>query len=162
MPYTRREFLKGLVALGIVSLAPGVLSCKGKTATTPQPPPIRYGRSVCDFCGMIINEARYAAGAVLEDGTSRLFDDIGDMVLYFRAHPEEKPLAFFVHDYRTEQWIRAETAFYVVSAQILSPMGHGIAAFAQRPQAEAFALEKNGRVLDFSQVRMLSLSQTQP
>ncbi|MFN3975131.1 MAG: nitrous oxide reductase accessory protein NosL [Dehalococcoidia bacterium] len=162
MGCTRRDFLRVVLALGLVAAAPGLASCGRKSAGAPKPPPIRYGRSVCAYCGMIINEARYAAGAVLEGGSSRLFDDIGDMFLYFRAHPEERPLALFVHDYATEQWIRAETAYYVVSPQILSPMGHGIAAFAQRPQAEAFAQEKQGRVLDFSQALMLSLSQMRP
>lgn len=162
MPCTRRSFLQALLATGLLVVAPGLTSCGKRTTGEPQPPPIRYGRSICAYCGMIINEARYAAGAILDDGSARLFDDIGDMLLYLRAHPEERAVALFVHDYHTEQWIRAEPAFYVVSPQILSPMGHGIAAFAQRSAAEAFAQERQGRVLDFSQLRMLSLSQMHP
>ncbi|GBD11706.1 hypothetical protein HRbin23_01378 [bacterium HR23] len=162
MEWTRRDLLKALLALGMGVVAPGLASCKPSSGGEVKPPPIRYGRSVCATCGMIINEAKYSAGAVLAEGTGLVFDDIGCMVLYFRAHPEAKPLAFFVHDYPTEAWIRAESAFYVVSPRILSPMGYGIAAFAQRSQAEGFAQEKQGQVLDFAQVRVLSLSQAQP
>lgn len=47
----------------------------------------------------------------------------------------------WVHDYNSEEWIDAEAAFFVESNAIKSPMGHGLAAFADKSAAEQFAAE---------------------
>ncbi len=38
-------------------------------------------------------------------------------------------VGWWVHDYQSEEWIDATTAWYVVGEQIKSPMNHGMAAF---------------------------------
>jgi copper chaperone NosL len=98
---------------------------------------------------MIIDEARFAAATLTADGAAHKFDDIGDMLAYHREHPELAVRAWFVHDYETETWLRGETAYYVVSPEIASPMGHGIAAFAEQAKAEAFSLEHETLVVAF-------------
>ena len=47
------------------------------TAVADGVPGIVEGRSVCDECGMTIDDIRLAAAWRLPDGTSRVFDDIG-------------------------------------------------------------------------------------
>ncbi|HET7087376.1 MAG TPA: nitrous oxide reductase accessory protein NosL [Anaerolineae bacterium] len=81
------------------------------------------------------------------------FDDIGDMLAYHARHPELEVRARFVHDYNTEECILGETAFYVRSSQIVSPMGHGIAAFRDRSAAETFAGGIGASVLTFDALR---------
>ena len=81
------------------------------------------------------------------------FDDIGDMLAYHAGRPDVQVRAWFVHDYPTEEWIRGETAFYVRSSQIASPMGHGIAAFRDRSAAETFAGGIGASVLTFDALR---------
>jgi copper chaperone NosL len=102
---------------------------------------------------MIISEARFAAASLTAGGQAHKFDDIGDMFAYHQEHPEEQVRAWFVHDYSSEAWIRGETAFYVTAADINSPMGHGIGAFAEKTAAEAFAREHAAEVLAFDSVR---------
>ena len=122
--------------------------------TEPQPPAIAYGQDVCDECGMIIAEARFAAATITTIGGAHKFDDVGNMVLYHMKHPEEQVKAWFVHDYPSETWIRGETAFYVMAAAIDSPMGHGVAAFEAADSAEAFARERSADVLTFDELRV--------
>jgi copper chaperone NosL len=119
----------------------------------PRPPEIIYGQDICEQCGMIISEAKYAAATLVENGDPRKFESIGDMVVYHMEHPDQKVEAWFVHDYNTDSWIRAETAFYVLSERIQSPMPPGLAAFEAEDDAEAFAATVDSVVLSFDEMR---------
>lgn len=113
-----------------------------------QPPDIVYGEDVCERCSMIINEARYAAAYVTGDGQPHLFDDIGGML----AHDHELAddvVVFWVHDFDSEQWLKAEDAHYVKGDHI-TPMGFGIIAFAEPDRAQAWAAEEGGMVMSFA------------
>lgn len=127
---------------------------RGETAATP--PVIRYGEDLCTECNMIINDVRYAAGYAVEIAPGRYeslaFDDIGDLLVHMAKHPEHTIVAWYVHDYTTEEWLDATTAYYVVSEQIHTPMGHGIAAHATEAAAAAMAQERQGEVFDWSEL----------
>ena len=66
---------------------------------------------------------------------------------------EEKVVGWFVHDYETEEWIDATTAFFVVSEEVKSPMNHGIAAHAQKSAAEAMAQKSDGQLFTWQEVQ---------
>jgi copper chaperone NosL len=119
----------------------------------PRPPEISYGQDVCEGCGMIIDDARFAAATLLKDGGSRKFDDIAEMVLYHMDHPDSQVLAWFVHDHDGQHWIRGEPAYYV-TGDFQTPMGGGAAAFEDRSAADSFALEMGGQVLTFDEFRL--------
>ena len=121
-------------------------------SSEPKPPEIAYGRDMCDACGMIIGEPRFAAATLLTDGKTLKFDDAGEMFSYHTRHPELNVRVWFVHDYNSQAWINGHTAFYVMSADIKSPMASGVAAFADQPSAQAFASRLNAQVLTFDQV----------
>ncbi len=139
----------------LVLLWLGVAACT--RASGPRPPDIAYGKDPCAECGMIISDPRFAAAYVTRDGQARLFDDIGDMVVYHRKHSEDVAV-FYVHDYETRAWIDATHAFFVSSPRVHSPMGYGLAAFSDRSRAEAFAREHGGEVKDWARL----LQETQP
>lgn len=124
--------------------------------TTAKPPVIRYGEDLCTECNMIISEPRYAAGYAHEISAghyeSLAFDDIGDLLAHIAKHPEYKIVAWYVHEYESEEWLDATTAFYVVSAQIASPMGHGISAHGTRAAAEQVQQTKGGVVYEWSEL----------
>ncbi|MEW5985521.1 MAG: nitrous oxide reductase accessory protein NosL [Chloroflexota bacterium] len=138
-----------LIALLLLLLLPG---CQ-QPAGVPEPPDITYGQELCDACGMLIDEPRFAAATVLTNGEARQFDDIGDMLAYHAEHPDLAVAAWFVHDYHTEEWLPAETAIYVKSDEIMSPMAHGLAAFADQQAAELLAGQTNGEILTFDKLR---------
>jgi copper chaperone NosL len=102
---------------------------------------------------MQIDEARFAAATMLTSGAYLKFDDIGEMLTYHMEHPQDQVTAWFVHDYQSESWLRGEEAFFARSADLQTPMGSGIAAFAEQADAEAFAREHNGQVFSLDELR---------
>lgn len=137
-----------------ILLAAALLAACAPKATGPQPPEIVYDQDMCDECGMIISDARFAAATVLVEGAPHKFDDIGEMLVYHMDHPEAQVKAWFVHDYKSQAWIRGETAYFVKSDSLITPMGGSIAAFEDRAAAEAFAADKGGHVFTFDELRV--------
>lgn len=127
-------------------------ACQAKNEGA-QPPEIRYGQDICDSCGMQIDEARFAAATLLNKGEYRRFDDIHEMIVYHMDHPEEQVQVWFVHDYKSEEWIDGQDATFVRSQAIMTPMGGGIVAFADQAEAEAFAAEMKGELFKLDPLR---------
>ena len=123
-------------------------ACTG--ASADRPPDIAYGQQECDECRMLIDDARFASAYVTTGGEARRFDDVGDMLIHHRRQAEEVA-SFWVHDYETGEWLRAETAFYVMAEGIHTPMGHGIVALADRDRAERLAREHGGMVMTWQE-----------
>jgi copper chaperone NosL len=122
----------------------------GSEVDFDDPPEIVYGEDVCERCSMIINEARYAAAYMTEDGEAHRFDDIGGM-LARNEEVAEDVVVFWVHDFDSEEWLKADQAHYVKGDHI-TPMGFGIIAFADHERAEAWAAEEGGMVMTFDQL----------
>lgn len=118
-----------------------------------KPPAVAYGRDTCDACGMIIGEPRFAAAIFTMEGKTLKFDDAGEMFGYSERHPELKVRVWFVHDYNSQNWINGQTAFYLMTLDVKSPMGTGVAAFADKASAEASANRLGALVLTFEEVR---------
>jgi copper chaperone NosL len=139
----------------IIILAVGLLlgACS-KSGEGPQPPEIRFGMDTCAACGMIISDARFAAGTILTNGETRIFDDIGEMLIYHMDNPTEQVVAWFVHDYLSEKWVNGESAYYVAESDLTTPMGYGIAAFATKETAEAFIDEHGGMIYKLDDLRI--------
>lgn len=142
----------------IVLLFMLLLTACSNNPAEPKPADIRYGESTCTECGMIISQPKYASSFAYAESEGRYkslaFDDIGDMVVYMRKHPELTPVGIWVHDNDSEEWIDAQGATYVKSDAIRSPMGFGVAAFADPSAAERFAAEVGGAALDWDHLRI--------
>lgn len=130
----------------LLLLALGLTACGGDDGAG-RPPEIVYGRDVCTECGMIISEERFAAAYEVE-GEDKAFDDVGDMLAHgLRQGELGSETAAWVHDHDTSEWLDAATAWFVHDADIVTPMGHGIAAFSTRERATSFATEFGGEVM---------------
>lgn len=128
-----------------------IVSCRSG-GNLDQPPIIRYGEDPCDECFMLINEARFAAGYVTNDGQSRRFDDIGCLLIYHQKH-QEKVVHFWVTDFKTHTWVNANNAFFVRSDSIQTPMGFGIIAFESEKAARGILPPPNQvQILKFPQL----------
>lgn len=147
---TKRTPIHIASALLLGCLTAVLLVACGSEIDFDQPPDIVYGQDVCERCSMIINEARYAAAYVTEDGQAHLFDDIGGMLAH---HAEETGdvVVFWVHDFETEEWLNADEAHYVKGDHI-TPMGFGIIAFADRDRADSWAAAEGGMVMILAQL----------
>ena len=126
-------------------------ACGADANAEPAPPTIHYGEDLCEFCGMIISEEGFAAAYVTSDGHGHTFDDIGDMV-QAQLDLQEDVSASFVHDYESREWIRAETAHFILSQNLPTPMLSGLAAFKSAKKANAFATKTGGEVFTFDEL----------
>ena len=129
-----------------------LISCSSSNED-PHPPELMLGSDVCEECGMLVSDAKYAAATVVENGHTHKFDDLAEMFIFQAKHPEDIVKVWFVHDYNTETWLRGETAYYVKSTQIHSPMNYGVVAFETREAAEKFSAEVGGDVFTFEEIR---------
>jgi nitrous oxide reductase accessory protein NosL len=57
-----------------------------------------------------------------------------------------------VHNYDDKAWIRAETAYYVRSSNLTTPMQSSLAAYNSSEKAKALAAEVQGEILTFDQL----------
>jgi len=137
-----------LVAAALAGCSPTVAS---------GPPEIKYGRDVCVECGMIANEAKFAASYRL-DGEEYVFDDIGDLIMYARKNGIDlDPSQTWVHDYETAEAVDVAHAVFVPTASVATPMGHGIVAFADAARAERYAADLGGEVIGWDTVMALPI-----
>jgi len=142
--------LRAVGTLVLIITALGVIACHGDVdlESTPE---IAYGEVICEQCGMIVSEEAQAAAYRLVDGGLRVFDDLGDMVLYHRLNDEDVYI-FWVHDYQTEEWMHAPDAFYVATDDLVTPMGHGLAAFMYEAGAEHLASEHSAPIYRWNEL----------
>lgn len=119
-----------------------LVACKGSSQSwPPHPAEIQLGESVCAACKMIISEERYGAQLHYEHVKPvQLFDDYGCLLKSENTggEPEGRRMVF-VRSFQDGEWIPQDQAAYVVSKEISSPMGYGIAAFASEESATTFA-----------------------
>jgi len=157
MNRARTAYPRVLVALPAAALL-GLAACRRETPI--EPPKIVFGEDTCVQCNMIINDERFAAGAVVRaaDGTRTrvAFDDIGCLLEFARVRPADALLAVYVKDYPTKQWCDARAARYLHSPQLATPMASGLAA-GRTPQAlEELRRTCAGELLGYDQLAQLS------
>lgn len=107
---------------------------------------------MCAFCKMAISEKKYAAEFLNRDGDVFKFDDIGCMANYIvEKKAGDSIAAYYLVDFDSKQWLKAEEASLVASPNFHTPMGGGMVAFKDRSSAEATATENRGRRIPFAE-----------
>ncbi|NOZ58347.1 MAG: hypothetical protein GXO66_02025 [Euryarchaeota archaeon] len=133
--------MRVLVLLFFLLLLAGCAQ-KGERVVSPDlsPVPVPEGAR-CPECGMFVKEyENWACEAILGSREVVFFDDPGDMFIYHSKH-RENILKIYCRDYYTQEWVSVEDAYFVVNAAISTPMGFGIAVFADSGDAENFRRE---------------------
>ena len=133
-------YLAGLV----ITLSVILMAC-----SNIDPIAIDYGNDRCDWCKEVINDNRFGAGMVLNDGTVLKFNSI-ECMMAFHLHPTVERstfLASFVSDYSHPGLIkRAGLVRFVHTDALDSPKGAGLFVFSTEADAKAFADEHNGKL----------------
>ena len=105
---------------------------------------------MCGFCKMAISEKRYAAEFIDIDGRPFKFDDIGCMVNFMQSKGNKQRIrGYFVMDFNDRHWLKADTAYYVRSSELKTPMGSGIVAFKDEAGAAEAVDKYHGKALRF-------------
>ncbi len=131
------------LALGLAALA--TASCSSGAL---EPQPLALDAVNCARCGMMISDARHAAQAVAPGQDPRFYDDRGCLAEDAPELPAGARL-FVEHD-AGSGWIDVHDAFFAVTSDARTPMGHGLTAF--RSSEEAARADRNGRALSWNDV----------
>jgi len=89
-----------------------------------------WGR--CIFCGMVMNDTKYAALVVLKGGYAVRTDDIGCVFRMALLPPERWRV---LQRYPPEDVKRLHVAFYVIRQDMMTPMRDCVFAFRDREMA---------------------------
>lgn len=97
------------------------------------PRPLVAGVDACADCLMVIDASGYGAEVVTRTGKILTFDSVECMANHLlHANEAGEPRSLWVTDFSNpERLVPAETAFYLVSPTLGSPMGLGVTAFAR-------------------------------
>ncbi|HRQ72425.1 MAG TPA: nitrous oxide reductase accessory protein NosL [Phycisphaerales bacterium] len=132
--------MKRLATMLLASAALGLGACGNQAADGP--PAVRLGHDVCAECNMIISDGRWATATVIQGPRGpepRLFDDFNCQVNFENEHADTEIVARWSHDHASAVWLRTESAHFLLTRDLRTPMGSNAAAFAGRTDAEAAA-----------------------
>ena len=82
------------------------------------------------FCGMVIEDTKYASQAIRDDGKSWFFHDHGDFIEWLKDKPFKNRVIIYVHTIDTNKWIDATKAYYTTTEK--TPMGYGFGAYEHK------------------------------
>jgi copper chaperone NosL len=137
------------IATLILTLIAGAAGCQ-KSAVEPV---AIAAEDICGYCRMAISEKQYAAEFVDRDGQAFKFDDIGCMIEHLKTRKNRADIAaYFVADFESRSWLKAEDAALVRSKELKTPMGFGIVAFKDREKADQAAGAYHGTVAMFAEL----------
>jgi copper chaperone NosL len=141
----KTKFLQLLI--GTIFLL-AIVSCK------VEPEAIEYGKDQCSFCKMNIVDKTHAAQLVTSKGKQFKFDAIECMVNYIGQNSDEKTALLLVADYANPgEMTEAETATYLITPAIKSPMGANLSAFSAKNRAEEVQQKNQGEIYTWESLK---------
>jgi nitrous oxide reductase accessory protein NosL len=149
--YRELTLLRVLVLAGMASW--------GVTAVAGDLPPAAHKELRCPVCGMIpANYPKWRTQVTFRDGAVSAFDSpaemfrfLGNMAKYDNKHTSADIAEIQATGFIKKSRIDARRAFYVSGSSARGPMGPDLPAFGNKADAEFFARNTGGKVLDFSQ-----------
>lgn len=139
------------VKLGALLVLVSIVGAGCHESYTDSPPVVRLGDSICDQCGMILSDERFATSTIvkgLRGPEAKLFDDFNCQANYEVAQ-KSNVVTRWSHDYVHSAWIETKKSTFLVSEKLLTPMSSKAAAFATIDEAKAAQETLGGEVLTF-------------
>jgi copper chaperone NosL len=122
---------------------------------SPKPAEIAFGSAVCEHCHMTISEPRFAAQLVTTRHRTRGFDDPGCLAAFVASGemPHDQIHSLWVNDYlEPGTLLPAESALFVRSDSLLTPMSSHVVAVGRRGAADSLARALSGIVLTWPEI----------
>ena len=102
-----------------------------KGNTEHKPVTIKAKEYQCSECSMDVEDLKYAAQIISQNGNTYFFDDIGCVVLWLENHSTDIH-SILTQTLDTHEWIDVKDAWYSRIAP--SPMGYGFAALRHKKE----------------------------
>lgn len=114
--------------------------------------PIDYGHDECYWCQMKIMDPQYGSEVVTDKGRVYTFDSAECLVHYIcEADCEHSDIMVTDFD-NPHHLIRADSATYLISEKMPSPMGADLNAFASGESAESYWMTNGGTIHDWDEL----------
>lgn len=139
------NFFQPFIGLAIILLT---VSCK------VEPQKIEFGKDQCSFCVMNIVDKTHAAQYVTKKGKQFKFDAI-ECMMNDLSDKNEDDLAFvLVSNYANPgEMIPAQTASYIITPAIKSPMGANLSALSTLEKAEELQQKHGGDLFTWESLK---------
>jgi copper chaperone NosL len=125
------------------------------SACSTEPQPINFGKDNCDFCKMTLMDNHYGAELVTKKGKVYKFDDLNCFVGFEKegSVPADQIAGRFAVDYQGNgQLIPLESAFFLYSDKLSTPMASGVAVFADEAGRDQVFQQAGGEKKNWQQV----------
>jgi copper chaperone NosL len=124
------------------------------SACAPKSEPISYGENDCSYCRMTIVDKIHGAELVTSKGKVYKYDAVECMVMALKEMDETDMAMILVnHLEEPEALIDANTATFLISKELPSPMGGFLTAFASRKAAEDALTEYGGELHSWEELK---------
>ena len=123
------------------------------------PAPIAYRQEECVFCKMTIMDPKFGCQIKNDKGKVFNFDDLSCLTSYLKGDilDTNHLSGIYVPNYLADgELFAAETAFYVASELLRSPMAGNIAAFSNKDSAIALATKLNGKLASWQNIKAIA------
>lgn len=115
---------------------------------------INYGKDGCHFCKMTIVDNQHAAELVTTKGKATKYDAIECLINDLKKRDSSEIGLLLISDYSNPGvFINAESATYLISEGVPSPMGAFLSGFSNKEDAVLLQSEKGGTIYDWQSVR---------
>ncbi|MEX2597967.1 MAG: nitrous oxide reductase accessory protein NosL [Salibacteraceae bacterium] len=115
--------------------------------------PIEYGKDNCHYCQMKIMDPKFGTEAVTKKGRVYKFDSSECLLRYLNDSDQEHSHIVVTDFASPKTFVGADSAWFLVSKNMPSPMGGFLNAFSDKGTAEKFKNEKGGDLHDWSSIK---------
>lgn len=120
-------------------------------ACSIEPEKFEFGHDNCSYCSMTIVDQKHASQIVTTKGKVHKYDSIECLVRDSKKLDESSIALKIVTDFESgTDLINAESAFFLISPEIPSPMGANLSAFSDKAKAEHTQREKTGELFGWN------------
>ena len=115
-----------------------------------RPRAIAWGRESCSHCHMTLADPRFAAESLTRTGKAVVFDDVGCLAAWVAENRAVVASSWVANFAAPDQWLRADSAVYLRSDTLRTPMASGLAALTPGPQADSVRAALGGTLLTWT------------
>ena len=126
------------------------------TACSISPQPISYGQEACHFCKMSIVDARYAAEVVITTGKAFKYDATECLINHLKSEElaDKTPSLILVNTFDEPTiFTNAQSAYYLRSVTLPSPMGAYITPATSLEKAKSLQKEHTGEIFSWDELQ---------
>jgi copper chaperone NosL len=101
---------------------------------------------------MTLADPRFAAESLTRTGKAIVFDDVACLAAWLGENRAAVASSWVANFVAPDQWLRADSAIYLQSDTLRTPMASGLAALTPGRQADSVRSMLGGRLLSWSEV----------